>query len=299
MNLRKKGFTLVELLVVIAVIALLVGILMPALNEVMKRAHVAETKATINAISIGLETFRNDFDKYPSSILESGLQIADVPTNNYLDCGAHHLAEAMFGIDQLGYSSSEIFAGAGYGWYQVNTVKGPCIPGASGPIAIQRHGPYVNLSNIKIGTMTDVPVPEGYSLSAAEKKVWTDNPNPVILDTINNRTPRPILYYKANTNGMRLSSYDRTDNLAIYYYEDNDAVTTPFGMNQGGIYPNYDSSIGFKSFANFLWDTKTGFNTIKNPAARPYNQDTFVLLSAGTDGEFGTEDDITNFNRRD
>jgi len=31
---------------------------------------------------------------------------------------------------------------------------------------------------------------------------------------------------------------------------------------------------------------------------RPYKPDTFILMSAGFDGEYGTNDDITNFQQQ-
>ena len=30
----------------------------------------------------------------------------------------------------------------------------------------------------------------------------------------------------------------------------------------------------------------------------PYNVDSFILVSAGSDGEYGTDDDVTNFQRK-
>ena len=62
----KRAFTLIELLVVIAIIALLLGILMPAIQRVRLQAKVVAVNAELRDISLALEAYSFDNDNlYP------------------------------------------------------------------------------------------------------------------------------------------------------------------------------------------------------------------------------------------
>ncbi|RJP26242.1 MAG: prepilin-type N-terminal cleavage/methylation domain-containing protein [Candidatus Omnitrophota bacterium] len=65
--MKKKGFTLVELLVVVAIIGILSVILVPNVRENMRRAKVAKTAAMIGNISLAVVTYKSDTGKYPDS----------------------------------------------------------------------------------------------------------------------------------------------------------------------------------------------------------------------------------------
>jgi len=63
------GFTLVELLVVIAVIAILAALLLPALAKAKASAQSAACKSNLRQLGIALTVYIGDYQKYPGPIM--------------------------------------------------------------------------------------------------------------------------------------------------------------------------------------------------------------------------------------
>lgn len=59
-SMQSRGFTLVELLVSLGIIAVLIGLILPALSGSMSSARSARCKANLRSLVLGLQAYRDD-----------------------------------------------------------------------------------------------------------------------------------------------------------------------------------------------------------------------------------------------
>ena len=193
MKRKKTGFTLVELLTVLAIITMLIGLLVPAMATVRRFAKETKQSAQLTTIGLALTAFRDDYGDYPPSD-----QYSDSPGINY--CGAQKLAEALLGRDLLGFHPDSTWGGTDNDltvFYNADTLH-------------ERRGPYLELAtNNAFWVGFTAGVHDGLFVDVSFSGDQLNRDTFVICDVfgvrrvlVGGKTVKagtPILYYRANT----------------------------------------------------------------------------------------------------
>lgn len=74
---RVAGFTLVELMIAGAVLALLAAIALPAFRTQLNRGRTAQAVADIKGIEMSMERFMTARGRYPDTLAEAGVTLND------------------------------------------------------------------------------------------------------------------------------------------------------------------------------------------------------------------------------
>ncbi len=323
---RTRGFTIIEVLTAVAIVAIMVSILIPAVSKVRKLARNVRQRSQLTAISIGLEVFRNDFGDYPDS--------SELDGNGEIYNGSQKLAEAMVGLDYLGFHPDSGFNvnGKNEVYLKDGSLKDIEIYSADADTAnwqtkeenlAARKGPYLEPEKANVTKVGDIYGTKG---TPGKYTTYSDFENSLVLadqfpkknsnyaDAMeelglsqNKKIGMPILYFKANTS--KIQQRDATNQNVpvttdrIYNWKDNkDLIDLGYVWNNApavgdlstGALAENDDNNNLDDFASMVINPKLRVGDRE----MPYNARSYILISAGEDGIYGTEDDVFNFDKK-
>ena len=139
---RKRGFTLIELMVVVIVVGILAAAAIPIYRFAMSRAYSSEAKATMGTLMSSMKVYyaENDND-YPAfvwgmsdEILEAddimSILGVDTDTNNWWHCGFEGYGAARDAADPTTCSFGTVILSA---WATIPVISIAAPLGATGP----------------------------------------------------------------------------------------------------------------------------------------------------------------------
>lgn len=261
--------------IVVMLLVVIIGFLMPMLNTPRIYAKEVRQNAQFHSMDTALELFNNAFDGYPPS---DALDPTGVPY-----CGAMKFCEAMLGRDLLGFHINSVFRRDG----KDATDKDLYEPSNLSP----RRGPFLPSESANVFKLSEI-----YGQGNAgpfREDIY------VLCDTFTKKLASgkkagmPILYYKADTSKTAHDVEDPDNPENIYNYKDNHAL---LGLGVPGKpdkkHPLFTNP---EIFYKMTKNTKVAKNTKVVDKSAPIKADSFILISAGYDGFYGTADDIANF----
>jgi prepilin-type N-terminal cleavage/methylation domain-containing protein/prepilin-type processing-associated H-X9-DG protein len=121
-GMRSRAFTLVELLVVIGIIAILVGLLLPALNRARDSANTVKCASNLRTIGQGLAQYLDDYNGfYPVAYDYNRTQanVLNIPAGieqpPWATSGYVHWSSFIYGHKDLGMNYPNVYEST-FGW---------------------------------------------------------------------------------------------------------------------------------------------------------------------------------------
>lgn len=316
---KKGGFTIIELLTVMSIIVILISLLTPALNRVRRYSMDVKQRAQFHSIGVALDLFNSEFDGYPDS------SRYDSSTANAEYCGAMKLAEAMVGQDLKGFNPKSKFRRDGMD-SDVPPITNlyPPNPGTGTPTYpaylenLKSRKMYLELDNANAYQIKDIYDTTRLTNAnfVVSSYVLCDSYNRVTNKTTGKKMGMPILYYKADTaksaypDGNTAPGTMATDGrkgIYIYNFDDNQQLIDMDNAGMPWLPPDTyvhhlatgGTTLDGLAIAGADAYPKTFYDIIRDKKIdsgdRPCKADSYILISAGYDGDYGTKDDIYNF----
>ncbi len=151
MNTAQKGFTLIELMIVVAIIGILAAIAIPQYQNYVGRANIAAAVSTITANKTGLEEYVMEYGEFPDGTTEPAAAIPETnPSTGVGRAAVRGERPQDLGIVSPSFGTVKIDdTGNGAGVIQVTFDSGnPGINGKQVQLVRDENGTWKCISNV-------------------------------------------------------------------------------------------------------------------------------------------------------
>jgi len=206
------GFTLVELLVVISIIAILIGIALPAFSRVRTQARVSSTQTLMSSINTGIAQYQTDRRRLPGVFSAEALGSSENFNGGWFNRpGVTPMENALLDLTGGAFLSSQELQNAGFTTAQAITItlEGRTVYVVPSFVGSAGESGYLDLGS---DVLTRV---------AGQNSRLADDGLPDVVDSFGN----PIMLWSVNETAGRnagyVSEYSDSNTKALFYWASN------------------------------------------------------------------------------
>ncbi len=296
-----RGFTLVELLAVVAIIALLLGILLPALGQVRLKAKEMSAQTQLEGIAKACESYQLQFQAFPGYFSEEDIGTGN--TSNNLTSTENLVISLLGRVVPTASASSNVY------W------PSDVSPSSGYRVDLDEigNGPQMRTSNRTYGAFYQPKTGEIEVISGSTTTASPDEMPELIEGAL---SKLPVLYFRARQGKTELASNrfgDGGNNIFAYGQNTNYTEAAALQTTDGTETNQLDntclsSSNNNDAMDNMAWlvaDPRLADETVMARDATEPIRGQFVLMSAGENkvyaeasavgGTINDFDDLENF----